>query len=223
MEASGFWYRRYVDALRREGDRVVPAGPKARRTRAQLIAAAMSLFAEHGYQATSVAQIAEEAGVSLGTFYQYFRNRGEVLGALMNESLRQMETNTGAGWHVGDGIVGLERIFRVYVTAYTQNIDMARVWEEVSQTEPEMIELRQVAARRITGQFAAELLRAGKAGEMRTMTRREADLTARALAGMADRLCFELFVFDPPDPPPSHDDVASLLARLWAAALELSV
>jgi AcrR family transcriptional regulator len=211
-----------VEAIRREGDRVVPAGPKARRTRAQLVAAAMTLFAEQGYQTTSVAQIAEAAGVSLGTFYQYFRNRSEVLTALMNESLRRMENNTGAGWRVSDGVAGLERIFRVYVASYTENVDMARVWEDVSQTEPEMVELRRSAARNITSQFAAELVRAGKAGEMRSMSRDEARLTARALAGMADRLCFELFVFDPSDPPPTHDDVAALLARLWASALGLT-
>ncbi len=210
-----------MEALRREGDRVVPAGPKARRTRAQLITAAMTLFAEQGYQATSVAQIAESAGVSLGTFYQYFRNRGEVLAALITESLRQMETNTGTGWRAAEGAEGLERIFRVYVEAYTQNVAIARVWEDVSQTEPEMIELRREAARAITGQFAAELLRAGKAGKTRAMTPREANLTARALAGMADRLCFELFVFDPPEPKPTHEEVASLLAGLWASALGL--
>jgi AcrR family transcriptional regulator len=186
------------------------------------MAAAMQLFAEHGYQSSSVAQIAEAAGVSLGTFYQYFRNRSEVLAALTNESLRRMETNTGARWSADEGADGLERIFRVYVESYTENIAMARVWEDVSQTEPEMIELRRAAARTITGQFAAELLRAGKAGTMRTMSARQATLTARALAGMADRLCFELFVFDPPDPAPTHDEVASLLAVLWASALELT-
>ncbi len=180
----------------------------------------MVLFAEQGYQATSVAQIAEQAGVSLGTFYQYFRNRGELLAALTNESLRRMETNTGA-WRVGDGAAGFERILRVYVDSYTQNTDMARVWENVSQTEPEMIELRRDAARNITRRFAAELVRAAKAGELRPMTAREANLTARALAGMTDRLCYELFVFDPPDPAPTHDEVAALLARLWASALEL--
>ncbi|HUR77649.1 MAG TPA: helix-turn-helix domain-containing protein [Acidimicrobiales bacterium] len=211
-----------MDALRRDGDRVVPAGPKARRTRSQLIDAATKVFAEQGYQNTAVAQIAERAGVSLGTFYQYFRNRDEVLGAMVSDSLRQMETTTGPGWQVRDGVVGLERICGIYVATYTQAIDIARVWENVSQTEPDMITIRRDAARLITGQFAAELLRASKAGEIREMTKREALLTARALAGMADRLCFEVFVFDPPTPPATRDEVAALLANLWAGALGLT-
>jgi AcrR family transcriptional regulator len=211
-----------VEALRREGDRVVPAGPKAQRTRRLLINAATAVFAEQGFRTTAVAQIAERAGVSLGTFYQYFRNRDEVLGAMVGDSLRHMETTTGQGWRVSDGVAGLQRIFEIYVDTYTQSIDIVRVWESVSQTESEMVEIRKAAAHRITEGFAAELVRASKAGEIHTVTRREAMLTARALAGMADRVCFELFVFDPPDPAPTKREVAKLLARLWAGAIGLS-
>jgi AcrR family transcriptional regulator len=210
-----------VEAVRREGDRVVPAGPKAQRTRAQLIKAATTVFAEQGFQNSAVAQIAERAGVSLGTFYQYFRNRDEVLTAMVNAQLEWIRTGQGDGWHVRDGVAGLERVLLVYVKAYTRAIDMSRVWESVSQTEPDMIELRRAAGRRITDGFARELLRAGKAGEMRTMSRREAHLTARALAGMIDRMCFDMFAFDPPEPAPTEAEVAALVARLWATALGL--
>jgi len=211
-----------MEAVRREGDRIVPAGPKAQRTRAQLITAATEVFAEQGFQNTAVAQIAERAGVSLGTFYQYFRNRDEVLLAMVNSQLDWMRTRSGPGWHVGDGVAGLERVLRIYIEGYTRVIDMSRVWESVSQTEPEMIALRREAGRRITNDFAAELSRAAKAGDMRPMTKREAQLTARALAGMVDRVCFDMFVFDPPTPAVSVDEAASLVARLWAHALGLS-
>ena len=199
----------------------MPAGPKARRTRAQLIDAATTLFAEQGFQNTAVAQIAEHAGVSLGTFYQYFRNRDEVLAAMVNAQLEGIRTAQGEGWHVRDGVAGLERVLLVYVKAYTRVIDMSRVWESVSQTEPEMIELRREAGRRITNGFARELVRAGKAGEMRSLSRREALLTARALAGMIDRMCFDMFAFDPPEPAPTEEEVAALVAQLWASALGL--
>ena len=211
-----------MEALRREGDRVVPAGPKAQRTRAQLIEAATEIFAEQGFQNTAVAQIAERAGVSLGTFYQYFRNRDEVLAAMVNHQLDWMRTRTGPGWHVGDGVEGLERVLRIYIQAYTRAIGLSRVWESVSQTEPAMIELRREAGRRITRDFAAELVRAGKQGQMREMSKREAQLTARALAGMVDRVCFDFFAFDPPSPAATVDEAAALVARLWANALGLA-
>ena len=41
--------------------------------------AAIELFAEHGYQATTVDQIAERAGVTQRTFFRHFGDKGEVL------------------------------------------------------------------------------------------------------------------------------------------------
>ncbi|TWF76193.1 TetR family transcriptional regulator [Pseudonocardia hierapolitana] len=41
--------------------------------------AAMELFAEHGYEATTVAGIAERAGVTERTFFRYFADKREVL------------------------------------------------------------------------------------------------------------------------------------------------
>lgn len=199
----------------------MPAGPKARRTRAALVDAAIALFAEQGYEKTSVAQIAEKAGVSLGTFYQYFRNRSEVLTAMVEAQLQSFETDTGRGWRVSDGVDALAQVLEIYVGAYERSIDITRVWEQVSQTEPEMIDLRRAAGRGINTAFAAEMLRASKAGEIRKLTEREATMTARALSAMTDRLCFELFIFDPPKPKPTTAEVAALLARLWAAALGL--
>jgi AcrR family transcriptional regulator len=41
--------------------------------------AAMDLFEEHGYEATTVAEIAERAGVTKRTFFRYFAEKREVL------------------------------------------------------------------------------------------------------------------------------------------------
>ncbi len=47
--------------VRREGDRVVPAGPKAQRTRASILEAASRTFAVKGYRGTTMADIADAA------------------------------------------------------------------------------------------------------------------------------------------------------------------
>jgi len=49
------------------------------RTRALLLDAALRLFARKGVGATAIHEIAAEAGVANGTFYNYFRTREEVL------------------------------------------------------------------------------------------------------------------------------------------------
>jgi AcrR family transcriptional regulator len=45
----------------------------------RLVVAAVDLFTEQGYDATSVAQIAERAGVTKSTFFRHFSDKREVL------------------------------------------------------------------------------------------------------------------------------------------------
>jgi AcrR family transcriptional regulator len=54
-------------------------------TRKRIAAAAMELFAAHGFRATTVASIAERAGVATPTVYATFGSKGAVLTALMTE------------------------------------------------------------------------------------------------------------------------------------------
>jgi len=48
------------------------------RRRAELIDAAYEVFAERGYTAAGVADIAEKLGIGHGTFYRYFESKREV-------------------------------------------------------------------------------------------------------------------------------------------------
>jgi AcrR family transcriptional regulator len=47
--------------------------------RERLVLAAVDLFTEQGYDATTVAQIAERAGVTRSTFFRHFSDKREVL------------------------------------------------------------------------------------------------------------------------------------------------
>ncbi|MGW4207958.1 TetR/AcrR family transcriptional regulator [Lentzea sp. NPDC004789] len=47
--------------------------------RARLLRAALDLFCEQGYENTSVAQIAERAGLTKSTYFRHFRDKREVL------------------------------------------------------------------------------------------------------------------------------------------------
>ena len=52
---------------------------KKQRTREQIIEAAMGLFAERGYQATTIADIAAAADVAPRTFFSYFPSKEAVV------------------------------------------------------------------------------------------------------------------------------------------------
>jgi AcrR family transcriptional regulator len=51
---------------------------RSRRSYLALIDAAAALFAAHGYDAVGTPEIAQRAGVSVGTFYRYFDDKHEI-------------------------------------------------------------------------------------------------------------------------------------------------
>jgi AcrR family transcriptional regulator len=53
--------------------------PRALRTRARILEAALDLFERQGYEATTVAQVAEAAGVTQMTFFRHFPTKDAVL------------------------------------------------------------------------------------------------------------------------------------------------
>lgn len=64
--------------------------PKAQQTRAAILEAALSLFREKGFAATTLRDIASEAGVSLGLSYRYFRSKEELVLALYEDVSSQV-------------------------------------------------------------------------------------------------------------------------------------
>jgi AcrR family transcriptional regulator len=53
--------------------------PRAEQTRAAIVAAALRLFRENGYEATTMRAIAREADVSTGNAYYYFSSKEELV------------------------------------------------------------------------------------------------------------------------------------------------
>ncbi|MDQ1373839.1 MAG: hypothetical protein QOJ09_1177 [Actinomycetota bacterium] len=207
---------------RREGDRELPAGPKATRTRAGLLRAAHDLFVERGYLDTTVGQIVEAAGVSLGTFYQYFKDRADVMMTLMAEHTAVAAASTSVGWKPDQGTESLFGMVHSFVAWYADQAPFAKVWEEVCHVDADVAELRRDVGRVFTDSVQRQLVKGARDGHLRPFTPASADLAARALTGMVDRFCYVTYVFDPPEggaPPP--EEAARLLTDLWAAAVGL--
>ena len=56
--------------------------------RDELIAIAMKLFFEHGYEATSVRMIVDEAGGEIGMFYHYFKSKDMLFDCVVEKFFR---------------------------------------------------------------------------------------------------------------------------------------
>ncbi|HEY3446369.1 MAG TPA: TetR/AcrR family transcriptional regulator [Myxococcales bacterium] len=75
MEATAPRVKR-KDGLKRQGE---------------IMAAALKLFAEKGFAATSINDIIEAAGAARGTFYLHFTGKGDLLKMIVETYLRQLD------------------------------------------------------------------------------------------------------------------------------------
>lgn len=71
-----------MDAASTPGARKQPSQERSRQTVAAVLEAAAQVFSSVGYGAATTARIAERAGVSVGSLYQFFSNKEALLVAL---------------------------------------------------------------------------------------------------------------------------------------------
>ncbi len=78
-----------------ESDLMVKSVSRVERKRAQnrdaLVAAARELFASKGFEATTIAEIAEAADLGFGTFYRYFPDKEAILAAVLDAGQLEIE------------------------------------------------------------------------------------------------------------------------------------
>jgi AcrR family transcriptional regulator len=89
---------------------------KKQQTHAALVDAAARLFAERGYDRTTVADIAAAANVSTRTFFSYFRAKEDVLFAGTDQRLRALAEAFAADGPISDGTLSdrpLETVHRI--------------------------------------------------------------------------------------------------------------
>ena len=195
----------------------MPLGRKAARTRAALLDAARAVFTDKGYSSTSVGDIASVAGVSLGAFYQYFRDRADVLSALVGEAAQRMLDDASQAWDPLEGRDGVRRVLHAFVTHYRATSKFQRVWEEVTHVDGDLAALRRELVRTFTDAVESALAMGQESGAVR------ADLdtigAAVALTSMVDRTCYLRFVFDR-QPGQGVESTVDVLTDIWWTAVK---
>jgi AcrR family transcriptional regulator len=193
--------------VRRQDGKETPVGPRALKTRTKLLETAEALFAARGYLQVSLNDIAQQCDVSLGTVYQYFADRNDIVAALAGESALRMLDRGADSWEPATGRIGLRRAISALVTLYAENVQFFALWETASQVDERLATLR----REFVGHFR------------RTFARADIDpeSMARAMSLMVSAYCYDVFIFDPPTLPADPERVIDDLTALWADAVGL--
>lgn len=63
---------------------------RGQRRKSELMQAAVKIFAEKGFQGTSVAEIVREVGAGKGVFYWYFSSKEALFGEILRETLVEL-------------------------------------------------------------------------------------------------------------------------------------
>lgn len=124
-------------------------------TRERILAAAARVFAEHGYAHGTTNRIAEEAGHSIGSLYQYFPNKDAILVELATaharEGITAIETELRDG-SLPDSLEGKLRLFvRIAVDQHRDDPALHRVLFEEAPRSAELLELLHTAEARLEG------------------------------------------------------------------------
>lgn len=100
---------------------------KKEETRRRIFEAAVSLFREKGFEATTVDEITEKADVGRGTFFNYFPRKEAVLAWLSEERALVAEENASA--LLDDAKPAREKLLEIYAfaaSAYTPDRELSR-------------------------------------------------------------------------------------------------
>jgi len=96
--------------------------------RSTVVEAAEALFAEKGVDASKMEEIAQEAGLSLGTVYSVFRGKSAILEALHEMRLRELlHTSVSATRNLGDTVEILVAGVRGYVEYFLAHPEYLRI------------------------------------------------------------------------------------------------
>ncbi len=118
-----------------------------------ILEAAKKLFFERGYHDTTIGMITERAGVSVGTFYVYYRNKIEVYKALQNEGLDILlamfeEALARPSRTAREKIAALAATYLAYYRDYREYFDIMAI---LSASPPELKETDSELSRIING------------------------------------------------------------------------
>jgi AcrR family transcriptional regulator len=170
--------------------RKTPRQERSRLTVEAILDAAARVFERHGYAAGTTNRIAERAGVSIGSLYQYYPNKDAVLVALAE---RHLDEGTAALEPVITGLArdappladGARRLVEAMVALHAERPALHRVLFEEAPRAP--------ALRRRVDALTARAV-AGVTAYLETAGVRDAAVAARLVVRIVETVTHELAI-----------------------------
>lgn len=182
----------WPDMLAGEDLKPSPKQHRGQRARESIVRAAEALFAQCGYEATTVEEIAKAAGSAVGGFYRHFRSKRQVLLVVMRSLLDEFDARHSARQFTETPDDALERLRQGLQTRW-MHAGAYRAWREAVARDPALAALHEAIEAVITARIASALAIAATAPRCR------ADVDVPMLALVVNVLFWRLI-----DAPPSE-------------------
>ncbi|MDQ0382750.1 TetR/AcrR family transcriptional regulator [Amycolatopsis thermophila] len=108
-------------------------------TRRKLIEASKDVFERKGYAKATIDDIVETAGASRGTFYLYFKSKGEVAAELTAQYTREVEELLAdVGERLDPDRAAIKRWVEAYLKLFVRHEASVRAWMQAESSEREL-------------------------------------------------------------------------------------
>ncbi len=151
-----------------------------KRRRRQIADAAVQLFIDKGFHKTTTRQIARAAGFSIGSLYEYFASKEDVLYMVCEAIHAEVERGvTAAMSQAKGGRDALVKIIHEYFMVCHQMSDFILLIYQETQSLPSQWQKRVLENElRITGLFVKALARISKTGDLLNLKENNLELAA---------------------------------------------
>lgn len=136
---------------------------RSRRTVEQILDATEAIIAEDGVDAATTREIAERAGVAVPSLYRFFADRDEILDALLETMMEDLEalTEEAEQRFSGGSVEEFVRIeFELHASYYERHPSLARLWFG-GRVSPSVVELVRARNHRLAERMGRVLGEAG--------------------------------------------------------------
>lgn len=133
----------------------------ARERRNQLVRVGRETFAEKGYDATSVEEIAERAGISKPVIYEHFGGKEGLYAVIVDREMGYVTSRISAAISTGTARERLEGAVTAFFLCVQERPDGFAVLSRDSPTPSGMANLLAEVADQVTNVFASEFEKAG--------------------------------------------------------------